>query len=175
MVYGIVKQSGGYIWATSKPGEGTNFQIFLPTVDAEPDPPELLATPRMTRGSGTVLLVEDEDPVRHVTSRLMTSAGFNVVEASSGAQAIEYVDGHPGSIDLLLTDVVMPQMTGVELASHLLEKEPRLRVLFMSGYADSRGLRQGIGKGDHLVLQKPFSAEQLLEGIRSVLAKKGRR
>jgi CheY-like chemotaxis protein len=106
---------------------------------------------------------------------LMTSAGFNVIEAASGAQAIEYVDAHPGSIDLLLTDVVMPQMTGVELASHLLEKEPRLRVLFMSGYADSRGLRQGNGKREQLVIQKPFSAEQLLDAIRTVLAKKARK
>jgi two-component system cell cycle sensor histidine kinase/response regulator CckA len=170
MVYGIVKQSGGYVWATSRVGEGTTFEIYLPQVDAEPDEPELPSPPRIARGSGKVLLVEDEEPVRNVTRRILELAGFTVVEASSGAEAIQRTEEHGGSVDLLLTDVVMPQMSGVELASLLLGKEPRLRVLFMSGYADKRGLRQGVGDGDQPVIQKPFSPEQLLETINLVLS-----
>ena len=169
-VYGIVKQSGGYIWVFSEPGQGTTFKIYLPRVDEIPEPakaPEVQSTPR--HGTETVLLVEDNPSVRQLTSRLLRAKGYVVLEAKSGKEALALAEKHPGTIGLLLTDVVMPHLSGQDLAKQMTGKHPEIRVLFMSGYA-------GMSPGDLTSLdpdaafiQKPFDADQLSRRVREVL------
>ncbi len=169
-VYGIVKQSGGYIWVYSEPGQGTTFKIYLPRVDEIPEParvPEVQGTPR--HGTETVLLVEDNPSVRQLTSRLLRAKGYVVLEAKSGKEALALAEKHPGTIGLLLTDVVMPHLSGQDLAKQMTGKHSEIRVLFMSGYA-------GTSPGDLISLdpdaafiQKPFNADQLARRVREVL------
>jgi CheY-like chemotaxis protein len=169
-VYGIVKQSGGYVWVYSELGKGTTFKVYLPRVtDAvQVSPPE---TPASTtqRGHETILLVEDEDDVRELTQMVLSKGGYNVIEAHSPAEA-ERLAGHGGpEIHLLLTDVVMPGISGRELAKRLSERFPHLRVLFMSGYtynviAQNGTLEEGIS-----FLQKPFTPQLLMEKVREAL------
>jgi PAS domain S-box-containing protein len=170
MVYGIVKQSEGYIWVASTQGQGTTIQIYLPLIPCVREESEPPPTPPLRRGSGRVLLVEDEEPVRKVTRRLLEQGGYEVVEAASGPEAIRQFDSLAGSVDLVLTDVVMPRMGGRELATRLLARNPSLPVLYMSGYAADRGLRRGMDKRDQNFIQKPFSPEELLERIQALLA-----
>src|SRR5690606_30996068 len=134
-------------------------------VREEGEPPP---TPPLRRGSGRVLLVEDEEPVRKVTRRLLEQGGYEVVEAASGPEAIRQFDSLAGSVDLVLTDVVMPRMGGRELATRLLARNPSLPILYMSGYAADRGLRRGMDKRDQNFIQKPFSPEELLERIQAL-------
>lgn len=168
-VYGIVKQSGGYLWASSIPDTGSTFQVYLPAVDDKPSPAAPSAPPAIKRGFGTVLLVEDEEAVRSVTRRLLEHAGYQVLEAASGTEAVRIFEEFEAKIDLLLTDVVMPSMGGAALAEHLVATAPGLRVLYMSGYADKRHVREGVDEGSHAFIQKPFSAEELLEKVRKAL------
>lgn len=161
--YGILKQSGGHIWADSAPGRGTTFKVFLPRVMLAVDPrPEPVRAQR-TEGVETVLLVEDEDAVRRVTARVLRSCGYNVLVASHGDAALGLAASHPGEIDLVLTDVVMPGMSGPMLAQRLRELRPGLKVMFMSGYtAEELG-------SDVPVLTKPFTPEELLSEVRTAL------
>jgi two-component system, cell cycle sensor histidine kinase and response regulator CckA len=170
MVYGIVKQSGGYIWASSTPGDGATFDIYLPKLDAADPSGTVLAGDRPAPGTGTILLVEDEEPVRSVTRRFLERGGYRVLEAASGPEALRLFDQVGGAIDLLLTDVVMPGMGGRELATRLVARRPGLRVLYMSGYGDDRGLGQdGEGReGDFI--QKPYDLAALLERVGGMLA-----
>jgi two-component system, cell cycle sensor histidine kinase and response regulator CckA len=169
--YGIVKQSSGYIWISSNPGRGTTIEIYLPRVaDAEETSQSDAQTP-LPRGSGRVLLVEDEEPVRVVTRRLLEQGGYSVIEAAGGHEAVQRYDECGGAIDLVLTDVVMPQMGGRELATHLRARDPDLRLLYMSGYADNRSVRRGSKGGDDEFIQKPFAPETLLALVRSILEK----
>lgn len=171
-VYGIVKQSGGHIEVESAPGKGTLFSIFFrrfeDTSPVEARPP-LAAVPR---GTETILLVEDEDGVRKMTRQILEARGFTVLEAQDGAEAIHMIEGHSDNIDLLLTDVVMPHMGGPCLAQAITNKRPRTKVLFMSGYTDSRLIRHGIGTGEVDCIFKPFVPDTLTTAVRAALDRK---
>ncbi len=171
-VYGIVQQSGGYVWVYSEVGRGTTFKIYLPRVEDEADrqsPESGPAADQRTAGSETLLLVEDEASVRELLRELLESAGYSVLEASRPAEALEFARAHPGPIQLLITDVVMPEMTGPELAHRVAEIRPGLRMLFLSGYTEGVVADKGlIGEGAHF-LQKPFTTDALEAKVREVL------
>ena len=170
-VYGIVKQSGGYIWVYSEPGKGTTFKVYLPRAEeaaAESAPPPSDSLPRV--GIETILLVEDEPAVRNLSRRVLEERGYRVLEASSGKEALERIRGEEGRIHLLLTDLVMPEMGGTELASRLEVEDPTMRVLFMSGYTDDAVVRNGLLGSGRAFLQKPFTPAMLVRKIRDVLA-----
>jgi signal transduction histidine kinase/CheY-like chemotaxis protein len=169
MAYGFVKQSGGYIWATSRPGEGSQFVVHLPRVN---DPVEKVAAHRPTkapRGTGRILLVEDEEPVRMVTRRILEEGGYEVIEATCGAEALSRFHEASDEIDLVLTDIVMPQMGGRELAGKLRERSPALPLVFMTGYADDRRLRRQGDPSGIPVIHKPFDSEDLLGHLAGIL------
>ncbi|MEP6995247.1 MAG: PAS domain S-box protein [Acidobacteriota bacterium] len=167
--YGIVSQSGGQIFVSSEPGRGTEFAVYLPRESAMRSLPiaESDRTPRS--GVETILLVEDEDAVRNLTRRLLETGGYTVLEASSAEQALEVAQRHSGRLDMLLTDVVMPGISGPELARQLLESRPQIRILYVSGYPDEAMASQGILELDASFLQKPFTPETLVRRVREIL------
>jgi len=168
IVYGIVKQSGGYIWVYSEPGRGTTFKIYLPRVDGAETAPERTPT-RAATGRETVLVVEDELAVRRIAERILARAGYQVVTAASGEDALLLGERLGGRLSLLLTDVVMPRMNGGELAGRLAALCPGLRTLFMSGYADLAIVHNHILlPGTHFI-GKPFSATELTARVREAL------
>ena len=168
-VYGIVKQSGGFIWVYSEPGSGTTFKIYLPRVD-EAAVTERRAQPAdVLGGTETVLLVEDSDALRDIASRVLERRGYTVLEASDGEAALMLAARHPGAIDLLLTDVVMPEMNGRQLAERLTALRPGLKVLYMSGYAGDAVTRRGVLEQGMAYLQKPFTPDALARKVREVL------
>ncbi|QNE30972.1 response regulator [Sphingomonas sp. NBWT7] len=171
-VYGIVKQSGGYIFADSKPGQGASFTIYLP-VHARGEPvaprkPAAKPKPAEMWGTGTVLLVEDEDMVRAVAERALTRQGYTVLTAENGEVALELIAEHP-RFDLLVSDVVMPAMDGPTMARHVRARYPDLPILFMSGYAEEQ-LRKSIDLDNVAFIPKPFSVQQLAAAAREALA-----
>jgi PAS domain S-box-containing protein len=169
-VYGIVVQSGGYIWVDSEPEKGTDFKICFPRVETEDDvslPVARLVQP--ARGSETILLVEDEPAVRNVAIRVLMNQGYFVLAASSGEEALALADKVAGAIDLILTDVVMPDLGGPELVARLVERWPGVRAVFMSGYAEGDKVRIGAREAATSFLQKPFSADSLILTVREVL------
>src|SRR5579864_589690 len=170
MVYGIVKQSGGYIEVASELGAGTTFKIYLPKVEQELDSqksePEL---PLSLRGDETILLVEDELSLRKLSRHLLELCGYQVIEAESGPQALNLTASTLQKIDLLLTDVVMPGMNGRMLADQLLERDPHLRVLFMSGYTGQTVGAHGVLAEGSSFLQKPLTREALARKVRETL------
>ena len=177
-VYGIVKQTGGFIFADSKPGEGTSFVIYLPVHSAETKPVNAVPAPREKPGelwgTGTILLVEDEAMVRAVAERALERQGYRVLTATNGEEALELlgtVDGGNEKIDLLISDVVMPTMDGPTLVRHARERFPDLPILFMSGYAEEQ-LRRSIDLDRIAFLPKPFSVQQLGAAARDALASK---
>jgi two-component system cell cycle sensor histidine kinase/response regulator CckA len=168
-VYGIVAQSGGYIWVDSEPGRGTAFKICFPKVESEDDTTAPTSQPaEPAGGSETILLVEDEDTVRIVASRVLTTRGYVVHNAANGEEALALARKLGGALDLVLTDVVMPDMGGVELVDRLLQLRPGLKVVYMSGYAHGDKLLEPQGV-DRSFLQKPFSTESLSLKVREVL------
>jgi two-component system, cell cycle sensor histidine kinase and response regulator CckA len=168
-VFGIVHQSGGHIVIESQLGQGTTFEIYLPRVDAKPDTVgSTLPPPAILTGLETVLLVEDEDPVRGVFKTILARNGYHVLEARDGAQALLVAERHEGSIDLLLTDIKMPRMSGLELARLLSLTRPSMRVLYVSGYGENSKLESGIQPGIAF-LPKPITPELLLRKVRRVL------
>jgi len=169
-VYGVVKQSGGYIWVISEIGKGASFQIFLPRVEESAAPNVARTAPAENlQGTETVLLVEDADALRKLARSFLVDHGFQVIMASDGEEAVEVARNHNGRIDLLLTDVVMPGMNGRLLADRLLSKWPGLKVVFISGYTDSFIAGHGVLEpGTHL-LHKPFTEDALIRKIREVL------
>ena len=167
--YGIVKQHGGNIWCYSEVGWGTTFKVYLPRADGLADPaPSLPATP-VPRGTETVLLVDDEPAIRRIASRALTSAGYAVHEASNGREALTTATTVAGKIDLLVTDLMMPEMGGVELTRRLRAARPDLRILFTSGYSESALPAHGDGLGPATFLEKPYSPKGLLRQVRAAL------
>ncbi len=164
VVLGIIQQSGGYIDVESKPGVGTKFRIYLPAVQGAADGLEQSVRSQPIKGSETVLLVEDEEPVRNITTRLL-----GVLEAENGQDALRLFNVGREKIDLLLTDVVMPDMSGREVAEALQSLDPDLRVLFHSGYTDDTVVRRGILRAEVAFLKKPFTLDSLARKVREVL------
>jgi CheY-like chemotaxis protein len=171
-VYGIVKQSGGNIWVYSEPGKGTTFKIYLPRAD-EPleEVVERVAGGELHRGDETILVVEDNNEVREVAVRILSGQGYRVLEASQGLDAFLICTEHDGPIHLLLTDVVMPKMSGRELAETLMSIRPRIKVLYMSGYTDNAIVHHGVLETGMDFIQKPFAVDTLARKVREVLDK----
>jgi CheY-like chemotaxis protein len=171
-VYGIIKASGGHIHVVSRPAQGTTFTIHLPRVPASAPPASAAvpsSPPPRERGTETVLIVEDEDMVRAVVHTLLTQSGYRVLEASQGQEALTISQQHAGPIHLLVTDVIMPQMSGRELAERLGQTRPEMKVLFVSGYTDDDVLRHGVREESASFLQKPFTGDALARKVREVL------
>jgi CheY-like chemotaxis protein len=174
-VFGIVQQSGGHIWLYSEPRLGTTFQIYFPRTDrpATSDAASVPA-PETLRGHETILLVEDEPQVRAASLRILRRAGYEVVEASNGDEAIRACEERGNPIDLLVTDVVMPGMSGRELARRLDQIRPGLQVLFLSGYTSTAIVHHGMLDAGLQFLQKPVTPESLSRKVREVLDAKRR-
>jgi PAS domain S-box-containing protein len=172
-VYGIVRQSGGFISVYSEPGMGTTFKVYLPRIDAEETAP-VCEAPRaaLTRGTETVLLVEDEASLRDVVADTLEENGYTVLVANDGAAALQQVDGHEGPIDLLLTDVIMPGISGRQAAEAAGAARPGMKVLYVSGYTQEAISRHGALDRDVAFLSKPFTASALLRKCREVLERK---
>jgi two-component system, cell cycle sensor histidine kinase and response regulator CckA len=170
MVYGIVKQSDGYIWVDSAPGLGTSFEIYLPRHTGEPaEDLQKIDSEENLRGSESILLVEDAEPLRKLAQTFLEAAGFRVLSAGSGEEALEVAARFGWTFDLLLTDVVMPGMNGRVLAEQLVPRQPGMKVLYMSGYTDSFIAGHGVlNPGTHL-LHKPFTENVLIRKAREVL------
>jgi signal transduction histidine kinase len=169
-VYGAVRQSGGAIDVESEPGKGAEFSVWLPRIEAEPDPEEGAGSAPLPLGEvRTVLLVEDEDAVRAIARELLDAAGCLILEASSAEDALERHATELGRVDLLLTDVIMPGMSGAELAERLQREVPGLRTLFMSGYTGAALSRHGVSEDDAQFLQKPFTLASFEAKLRELL------
>jgi two-component system cell cycle sensor histidine kinase/response regulator CckA len=172
-VYGVVKQSGGYVWVYSEPGRGTSFKIYLPRIAETAVPAGREGKSDMQvpqRGSETILLVEDEKGVRELAREYLTSSGYTVIEAEDGHTALELAAMHVGPIHLLLTDVVMPGISGRELAERVGQIRPGIKVIYMSGYTDQAVVHHGILENDAILLQKPFTLMTLAGKLREMLA-----
>ncbi|MFI5180372.1 MAG: PAS domain S-box protein [Thermoanaerobaculia bacterium] len=168
-VYGIVKQSGGYIWASSRPGSGATFRIYLPRIEGEAAASESARATDAPGGDETILVVEDEAALRKMAVSVLASCGYTVLEAGSPAIALDVAERHAGRIDLLLTDVIMPGMNGREMAERIVSGRSGLKVLFMSGHVDDVIARHGVLEpGTHL-LKKPFTPVSLAREVRKVL------
>lgn len=172
-VYGIVKQSGGFILVCSEPEQGTTFKIYLPRITTAKKQQENLPDGQISvGGTETVLLVEDEESLRKLVSKILKRLGYSVIEATDGMNALEIVnkEDYP-VIDLLVTDVVMPRMGGKELSKKLFVEYPKLEVLYICGHTDNAITHHGVVDEGVVLLQKPFSAQPLAEKIREVLDK----
>ncbi|MFH1739058.1 MAG: PAS domain S-box protein [bacterium] len=169
-VYGIVKQSGGFIWVYSEPGQGTTFKIYLPWVEESLSEARGEESPgTFVAGSETILLVEDDEALRELAREFLESAGYDVLEARSGSDAVELARKHEGLIHLLLTDVVLPGASGPELSKNLAITRPGMKVLYVSGYTDNEIVHRGVPDSQVAFLQKPYGKEELLSKIRKIL------
>ena len=169
-VYGIVKQSGGFVWVYSELGLGATFKIYLPTVEQQADEiPVFKPVAKSIGGHETVLLVEDEAALRQPAREFLASKGYSVIEATDGDDALRIAKNHTGRIDIMITDVIMPHMGGAQLAETLAIERPQMKVLFVSGYAENTILGHGPSDVMTRFLQKPFSLEELARKIRTVL------
>jgi CheY-like chemotaxis protein len=172
-VYGIIQQAGGRTQIYSEPGVGTTFTVLLPATEEVIEPEEPMVEVETVRGNETILLVEDEQALCEVTRRILAGAGYKVLVASGGGEAIEIAERHSGQIDLLLSDVVMPKMAGTQVAEHLRGRRPATSVLLMSGFAQPI-----LDAGGHLdpgvaFIEKPFSGPALLSKVAQILKRPG--
>ncbi len=169
-VYGIVKQSGGHIWVSSDIGIGMTFEVHLPQVSEnenlseEPQPSE-----QLPNGTTLILLVEDEQRVRNLTRKLLEFCGYTVIEARNGVEALEICEKSGDKIDLVMTDVVMPQMGGRELTGQIAEQYPHIKLLFTSGYTDELMVKHDVNEANTDFIHKPFTLEALALKVRKVL------
>jgi hypothetical protein len=171
-VYGMIKQTGGDIWVYSEPGQGTTFKLYFPRVAEAVSDSSGGDMPRARHSGGeTILVVEDEAAVRDLTVRILRQLGYTILTAASGAEALELSRSHGGKIDLLLTDVVMPNMSGRQLADSLQVDRPHTRVLFLSGYTENTVVHHGVLDPGVDFLPKPFSREDLARRLREILAR----
>jgi len=169
-VYGIVKQSGGEIVVESEPGRGAIFNIYLPRItDLTQRTPTTQGERAVRAGTETILLVEDELGVRQLVREMLHRLGYKIHEASNGADAVRIFAQHQNTIDLLLTDVIMPQMSGRDLAERLKALQPLLKVLYISGYTDDMLAHHGVLESNVYLLQKPFAPDELAKKLREVL------
>ena len=169
-VYGIVKQSGGYVFAQSEVGHGTTFRIYLPRVEEAAQPTDTVKPcSSLMQGTETVLLVEDEESVRQLVRETLESRGYKVIEAENGEEALKISTTYTDPIHLLITDVVMPGISGRELAKQLCDAYPQTRVLFLSGYTEDAIVHQGVFEAGTAFLQKPFTLQSLSRKVREVL------
>jgi two-component system cell cycle sensor histidine kinase/response regulator CckA len=184
-VYGIVKQTGGFIYVDSEEGRGTSFSIFLPRHHQEPEvhaephvangaAKEATAEPKAPRpdltGQGTILLVEDEDGLRSLNARGLRSRGYNVIEASNGVEAIEALEEKNGAVDLVVSDVVMPEMDGPTLLKEMRVRNPHLKIIFVSGYAEDAFEKSLPENEQFAFLPKPFTLTQLVAAVKETMA-----
>ncbi|MEO8031318.1 MAG: response regulator [Gemmatimonadota bacterium] len=168
-VYGIVKQSNGYVWCTSEPGRGTTFRVYLPQVEEEADAPLVQPIAPAIGGAETILIAEDEAEVRQLVRQILTLAGYTVIVAANGDEALKECSDSGRRIDLLLTDVIMPGMSRGEMIRSVRNIRPEMKVLFMSGYAGEVVLDRGLLGDDRAFLQKPFTREALIRKVREML------
>src|SRR5689334_6848325 len=168
-VYGIVKQSGGYIWVYSEEGRGTTFKVYLPRVAKPLTEPRPSRHVEISKGTETILVVEDAEPLRALTKEFLTASGYTVLEAANGDEAIRIAKSYAGTIDLLLTDVVMPRMGGKPLVEQVAEIRPHTCVLYMSGYPNDGIVQAGILANGVALLEKPFTREILSKRVRQAL------
>jgi two-component system, cell cycle sensor histidine kinase and response regulator CckA len=169
MVYGLVKQSGGFVWVYSEPGQGTAFKLYLPRVSHSPEAHIPVVSRGIPRGEETVLVVEHDDLVRLLAGRLLASQGYTPIEARNGHEALALVRARRDQVQMMLTDVVMPELGGAEFARRLAELRPDLPVLFMSGFTDDEVIRRGLLEPGAPYLQKPYDAAALGRRLREVL------
>ena len=170
MVYGFVKQSNGHITVDSAPGEGAEFRLYFPRADASSGPQkagEMSGT--LLGGSGTILVVEDEESVRLMVTETLRECGYTVLECGLGREAMEIVARHAGRVEMLITDVIMPEMDGVDLAARITERHPEMKVLYMSGYSGETLGKHDMPRSDHELLRKPFHAKELLARVQAAL------
>jgi two-component system cell cycle sensor histidine kinase/response regulator CckA len=175
-VYGVVKQSGGFIWVYSELGKGATFKIYLPRVDAAvEDVAQAPSSSQVMRGTETVLLAEDEQDVREVAREFLESAGYTVLLAANGAEALACAEEHRGTIDLLVSDMIMPGITGLELARRLRLRQADVGVIYMSGYSEQAAAEATNSDLSGAVLTKPFSRTAILRSVREVLNNKAKK
>jgi PAS domain S-box-containing protein len=170
--YGVIKQSGGYLWVDSSPGQGSFFKLYLPQVAEAAEAPSKIAsppTPAPALGSQTILLVEDEQSLRKLTHKILKDVGYAVLEAEGGSKALEIAEQYKSKIDLLLTDVIMPGINGRLLAEKLSAARPDMKILYMSGYAEGEIARHGLLQPSIQLLRKPFTCEELTQRVQQVM------
>ena len=170
-VYGIIKQSGGYVWVYSEMGKGTTFKIYLPRVDIPADTGEFVVQPKELRGTETVLLAEDDETLRNLTTAILRRLGYTVLAAATPESARALARNYAGPIHLLLTDVVMPGSSGRDLARDLAKSRPQTKVLFVSGYTGEAMIQHGLTEPGLNYLQKPYTPGVLAAKVREVLSK----